>query len=540
MKNFKMKSILLLVIAFMLFLTGCKVDKTYTVEKYELKDDVYVQEISNDELTVDISDGITINSKSTINFYKDENHKEEVIDTIVELKDGDNFYYAVIEFKDHSTEELKLNLYHLSIFTVKFETNCGTKIPDQHVEENGLITKPDVVLKKYGYGFKGWNYNFNRPVTKDLTVEARWVPNAFTITYDADGGSMKSTETYVTFGEPYELETPVKEGYDFTGWYYNGKLIKDEVWRLDGDITIKAGWEEATETYEIDYVIVGCVGSHLQRTYTNKEEVVLRTPYKCGYRFMGWYYDGDFRGERIYVIPKGTKGNLRLYSRWERFELKNATISILGDSISTFYDPKSDVNSAYHGNNEYYFPIYSKDVKTVQDTWWYQVIDQTQTKLVTNDSISGSTCYNNGSDSNKAAMNYHRINNLKGSEIVIVNIGTNDNVNGYNMEQFKKAYNTMLARIKEVCPDVYVFCCTLGYSAYQKYDYTEERRIAMNDIIRQAVIDNDCALLEIDTIQTKDTYQTILGDALHPCKAGMKILSDYITRSIKDYVDARF
>ena len=54
--------------------------------------------------------------------------------------------------------------------------------------------------------------------------------------------------------------------------------------------------------------------------------------------------------------------------------------------------------------------------------------------------------------------NYNRINNLKGSDIVVILIGTNDNVNGFTNNQFTSAYNTMLDRINEVCPGAFVFC----------------------------------------------------------------------------------
>ena len=96
----------------------------------------------------------------------------------------------------------------------------------------------------------------------------------------------------------------------------------------------------------------------------------------------------------------------------------------------------------------------------------------------------------------------------------------------------------MIKRVKEVCPDSYIFCCTMGYSAYSKYYYTEERRLAFNDIIRDLVEDHDIAIIEFSEIQTKDNYSTLLGDALHPNATGMTVYAEKAIETIKNYVGA--
>lgn len=502
--------------------------------------EVYTREVSNSEVFAIISEGIVINSlNTTMKIYTDEEKTNEVnYDEDVDLEEMNNIFYVVFECGDSSSTVL-MNIYRLRIFTVKFETNTERKLRDVEIEENSLLTKPSDELVKKGYKFNGWSYNFSKPVTSDLVIEAKWKAKSFTITYDPNEGEIEYGSTIVTFGEAYELDTPYRDGYDFVGWEYEGKLIDDETWSLEGDITVVAKWEVVTRTYEIEYVIVGAVGPNLQRTYTNKEEVILRTPYKCGYRFIGWYYEGDFSGERVYVIPVGTEGNLRLYSRWESFKLEGAKISFLGDSITTFYSSDSDFNSSYSGENQYYYPRYSATVKTASDTWWHKLLTETKTKLVVNDSYSGSSCYNNGNESSSTpAMNYSRINNLKGSDIVVIFIGTNDNVNGFTNEQFTKAYDTMIKRVKEVCPDSYIFCCTLGYSAYTGYNYTEETRLAYNEIIRTLATNNDAALIEISEVQTKDNYSILLGDNLHPNADGMIAYANKAIETIKNYVGA--
>ena len=57
-------------------------------------------------------------------------------------------------------------------------------------------------------------------------------------------------------------------------------------------------------------------------------------------------------------------------------------ISILGDSLSTFYSEDASLTSVYHGDNEFYYPRYSQTIKTVDKTWWYQVIKNNDFELI--------------------------------------------------------------------------------------------------------------------------------------------------------------
>lgn len=539
MKKINFKLLFLGFIAILLLLSGCQIDTTYSVEGFEQKDNIYQKNYSVDTEFVSLDGIVSYNSKAgVINYYYDEEKTIEVIDD-VSLIEGDNFVYCSISYKRKDlVQDFILNFYKLKMCTVTFDTDCKTKIESLIVEEGTVIQKPEVELEKSGYAFEGWDYNFNKPISSDITINAKWKGNSYTVTYDANGGEVEFGNTIVTYGQPYELDTPVRDGYIFKGWTYNGSYLTAKNWLFDKDVIVVAEWEAELRTYEIEYIIVGATGANLQRTYTNKERVVLRTPYKNGYKFVGWYTDGQFKSERVYEIPAGTEGNLTFYSKWEKFSLEGSKISFLGDSITTFYSANSEVNSLYSGNNQYYYPIYSSSVKTVDKTWWYKVVEGTKTQLVANDSWSGSSCYNNGNGMNQGAMNYNRINNLKGSDIVVILIGTNDNVNGFTNEQFTSAYNTMLDRINEVCHGAFIFCCTLGYSAYSGYYYTEARRLDFNNIIKTCAENHDCAIIDLSSVQTEETYSKYLGDALHPNAEGMTAYAQKAIEAIKQYVGA--
>ena len=68
-----------------------------------------------------------------------------------------------------------------NVYLVTFETNGGSGVLSQNVEENQQVTEP-TNPKKTGYTFTGWytdsnlttSYDFDAPVTKEMTLYAGW------------------------------------------------------------------------------------------------------------------------------------------------------------------------------------------------------------------------------------------------------------------------------------------------------------------------------------------------------------------------------
>ena len=64
-------------------------------------------------------------------------------------------------------------------YTVTFDSNGGTKVKTQEVIENEKVEEPKEPTKE-GYTFKGWylnskKYDFDKKVTKDLKLKAKWI-----------------------------------------------------------------------------------------------------------------------------------------------------------------------------------------------------------------------------------------------------------------------------------------------------------------------------------------------------------------------------
>ena len=115
---------------------------------------------------------------------------------------------------------------------------------------------------KTGYGFAGWKVNGSAAArdltlsgtayTADITLEATWTANEFTITYSGvEGADVSTFPTKHVFGKDTAIPNPTKTGYGFAGWKVNGSAAARDL-TLSGtaytaDITLEATWTKLTE-----------------------------------------------------------------------------------------------------------------------------------------------------------------------------------------------------------------------------------------------------------------------------------------------------
>ncbi len=130
----------------------------------------------------------------------------------------------------------------IGAYTVTFQSEGGSEVASQ-IRANTPADQPADPTKE-GYTFIGWyngesEWNFETPVTADLTLTAKWQINRYTITFDTAGGSEVTpiTQDYgTTITAP---ANPTKTGYTFAGW---DKPIPATM--PAGDMAITARWTE--------------------------------------------------------------------------------------------------------------------------------------------------------------------------------------------------------------------------------------------------------------------------------------------------------
>ena len=170
------------------------------------------------------------------------------------------------DFNTPVTENITLTAkWNINKYTVTFNSYGGTPVPPAQEVEYGLTaTKPDAPTLK-GYTFAFWYlgedeenataYDFDTPVTGDITLYANWKKNIYTVTYTdgVDGEEVFADQTYRV---PFEDTTPAfkgtktRDGYVFDGWK---PAFSDTV---TGNVTYVAQWTARTDlSYTVHYYL---------------------------------------------------------------------------------------------------------------------------------------------------------------------------------------------------------------------------------------------------------------------------------------------
>lgn len=187
-------------------------------------------------------------------------------------------------------------------YTVTFNAYGGFPMPDeQHVKSGEKAVLPDDPTLK-GHTFAFWYlgedeenataYDFNTPVTENITLTAKWNINKYTVTFNSYGGTPVPPAQEVEYGltatEP--ATAPTKTGYTFDGWYLGDEKY-DFSDAVEQNITLYANWEK--NIYTVTYTD-GVDGEEVfaDQTYRVPFEDTTPafngTPTRDGYVFAGW------------------------------------------------------------------------------------------------------------------------------------------------------------------------------------------------------------------------------------------------------------
>ena len=133
---------------------------------------------------------------------------------------------------------------------VTFDYDDGGRREYVSVTDGNKVSRPETPLSSTpGRIFDGWIQNgeawdFNQPVTGDLTLTARWREAAVhTVYFDTDGGTPIDPVRVTDGLAIVRPRNPEKDGLVFAGWKLEGAPYRfgDAV---TGDLTLKAAWVE--------------------------------------------------------------------------------------------------------------------------------------------------------------------------------------------------------------------------------------------------------------------------------------------------------
>ena len=137
-------------------------------------------------------------------------------------------------------------------YTVSFETDGGSSVPNQTVEHGSLVARPTDPTK-VGYNFINWYvdenyetvYEFGYGVVGDTVIYARFEIIKFTVKFDSRFADVIVSDQLVDYGSMITVpDTPVCDGFTFMGWYdiYDGSKSFDFNEKIYRNVDLFAKW----------------------------------------------------------------------------------------------------------------------------------------------------------------------------------------------------------------------------------------------------------------------------------------------------------
>ena len=242
-------------------------------------------------------------------------------------------------------------------YTVKFETGSGSTVDDKLYNVESTDTLPS--SSRTGFSFIGWAVKTSDdPVWEvgktystgyslkgmhgNVTLEAQWKTLTSKITLELGEGESISGNTEITYSydSATVINSPVKKGYTFTGWYVKSRSGENANWPVNTVFALEPGKDKVTvpggylgdvvltpqwtlNTYTLNYESNG--GTVYESvTFNITTHITLNTPVKNGYDFAGWsvtHHDSDYNWtSSLYgggqQLNGGMYGSVTLSANW--------------------------------------------------------------------------------------------------------------------------------------------------------------------------------------------------------------------------------
>lgn len=214
-------------------------------------------------------------------------------------------------------------VYAANSYNLTYELNGGAcnNLTEEYVFGAGAELP---VPARKGYTFDGWSFGENErffampaETFGDKKLYANWTANAYTITYNANGGMLDDNTQSVVYDSNVTLKTPSRDAYTFAGWYNGDVLVSSGVWTIADNVTLVARWTKIN--FKITYNLNGGTndGNNPLSYVISEKDITINDPAKTGYTFLGWSVSGSNEKRENYVIEAGAWGDLSLTANWQ-------------------------------------------------------------------------------------------------------------------------------------------------------------------------------------------------------------------------------
>lgn len=217
-------------------------------------------------------------------------------------------------------------------YVVTFDLNGGVgAFNTQVLVANGSTVSRPTSPSKVGYTFAGWApegqasyYNFNTPVTSDITLVAVWQTTQIcTITFNLNGGYGDFPDITINRLEKIEEPSakPAKAGNHFKYWALSTDLTKEYNWNnlVSENITLIAVWENFNRVVSFNSnggtAAPGTIILNVGDCVSDFEKMLNENqPERIGYTFEFWATSPT--SNVAYNLDLPVTNNLALYAIW--------------------------------------------------------------------------------------------------------------------------------------------------------------------------------------------------------------------------------
>ena len=275
--------------------------------------------VSNETIEFSFIEEVIIKGNASYVVDNDKDCGSPIASKTVDLVVGDNVFY-VLETIGNNVKLYTVTIRRRPMYEVTFDTNGGTAVEKQTVEEDSLAVEPEV--SKQGYTLAGWNYDFSLPITKNTHITAIWDANngtKYTVNYylqniGEDKYTLHATEELK--GVTNTTVTAVVKNYEhFT--YNEEKSTIEGIIYPDGSLVLSVYYTRNNYTIQAGYEIVD-----RDTAITQTETIPYGVECTCeatsidGYTFLGWYDEFGLVSENL-SFAFITEKNVTYIQRWK-------------------------------------------------------------------------------------------------------------------------------------------------------------------------------------------------------------------------------
>ncbi len=264
---------------------------------------------------------------------------------------------------------------------------------------------PSCKYEKYGYSFAGWGLSdtdsrvviLNKSPVRNLTTKAngtvclyaKWTPNTYKMTFDANGGkfsSGSSTKSYdVVYGKSVMVPAnPTRKGYYLNGWKIK---VGNTTNKVVSEGVVAYAWVQQTENSNVTYVADWKANNTF--TYSSGDST--------------WYLDEDYH-DFTWTIGENM-GNIdydSMSASYNTVKISVSAYAVVHDEgraeIEAYYTTKSSPNNYKEVNGDSYRYAYAKTDRGFGTTYVYKAesgknLDIKSLRIRISSNGSGPDCY---------------------------------------------------------------------------------------------------------------------------------------------------